>query len=125
MCNRLRRITGILAICSSLLLCLILLITGMAKHRETEYRSRQGYSWVLDTIPAEKNGEIRINAANAEEIIQLPGVGEKIAEQIISEREINGPFFYAEDMESVKGIGPKALMRFREMINLTAEGSGE
>ena len=58
-----------------------------------------------------------------QELTELTGVGETISALIVAEREANGPFYYAEDLESVRGIGPATLSRFREMIDLT-QGEG-
>ena len=37
------------------------------------------------------------------------------------EREENGPFFYPEDLISVKGIGKAKLALFRDNLNMSAE----
>ena len=59
--------------------------------------------------------------AGAEELTELPGVGETISALIVAERDANGPFYYAEDLESVRGIGPATLAGCREMIDLSQE----
>ena len=51
------------------------------------------------------------NEADADELQLLPGVGETIASMILTEKEQNGPFYYAEDLMHVKGIGPKSLQK--------------
>lgn len=57
-------------------------------------------------------GPINVNTANAESLAkELVGVGPKIAEAIVAERE-NGPYKDAEDLiRRVKGIGEKFLER--------------
>jgi len=60
-------------------------------------------------LAANDDGKININTATAEELTQLKGVGEKIAESIVQYREENGLFKNVADLESVKGIGPKIL----------------
>ena len=53
---------------------------------------------------------VNINTASAQELEQnLKGVGPKKAQAIIEYREANGPFFSAEELINVKGIGPKTL----------------
>lgn len=93
----------------------------------TEYKFRSGDSAVLtlQPIPAERDGLIRVNDADVSELTQLPGIGETISSRLILERETNGPFYYAEDLEMVRGIGPVLLGTFRNMIDLSADESGE
>lgn len=60
-------------------------------------------------LAADGEGKININTASADELAQLKGVGEKIAESIVQYREEHGPFKSVADLEQVKGIGPKIL----------------
>ena len=50
---------------------------------------------------------------------------DKTFQRSIDERSENGPFYYAEDLEAVRGIGPKTIKRFREMIDLSLNESEE
>ena len=70
---------------------------------------------------AVKTGDIPVNTADAETLQQLPGVGAATAEDILAEREMNGPFFYPEDLMQVDGIGEKKLDGMRDMLDLTEE----
>ena len=65
------------------------------------------------------DGIIDINDAEAEELLDLPGIGETIAGNIIAERRLNGPFYYPEDLLSVKGIGKIKLNQIRDYISFT------
>ena len=56
---------------------------------------------------AEDSALININKATNEELCKLKGVGPKIAGRIIKYREEKGPFEKPEDIQNVKGIGPK------------------
>ena len=49
-------------------------------------------------------GPLDINKATREELIALPGIGEKIAENIILLRSASGPFKNIEDLKKVKGV---------------------
>lgn len=62
---------------------------------------------------------INVNTAASSELERLPGVGPVLATRIIEEREANGPFTSADDLERVSGIGPKkiAAMRDRVVVN--------
>jgi len=59
---------------------------------------------------------ININTASNEELIQLPGVGKKIAARIIEFRQIHGKFKTADDLIKVKGIGKKKLIKIKNLI---------
>lgn len=48
--------------------------------------------------------------------IQVPGVGPKMAEAILAEREL-GPFSNWEDLQRVKGIGPKMAENIVAMVD--------
>lgn len=61
---------------------------------------------------------ININTATIGELIQIKGIGPKTAERIVEYRDVNGPFFYIEDIQKVKGIGPKTFKAIRDWITL-------
>lgn len=61
--------------------------------------------------PAAPTGTINLNAADADELCQLTGVGPALARRIIEEREQNGRFAYAEDLLCVRGIGDKTYQK--------------
>ena len=124
MSDRLRRIAGSVLIAAAAAVCLIPAATGA--HRE-EYRFCSGNDsqQTIAPVMTEQNGGIRVNDADEEELTALHGIGETIAGLIMSERLENGSFHYAEDLESVKGIGPRTLQKIRGMIDLSTDESGE
>lgn len=64
------------------------------------------------------NGKLNINAATAEDLTLLPGIGDTLADRIISYRENNGPFTAVEDLLNVKGIGSASFSKFAEYITV-------
>lgn len=56
-------------------------------------------------------GQISVNCANKEALVELPGIGEVSAARIIAHREERGPYQKAEDLLAVRGIGPVTLNR--------------
>ncbi|HES58065.1 MAG TPA: helix-hairpin-helix domain-containing protein, partial [Firmicutes bacterium] len=50
-----------------------------------------------------------INAASAEELEQLPGIGPVLAGRIAEYREAHGPFRSLDELRKVSGIGEKKL----------------
>jgi competence protein ComEA len=59
---------------------------------------------------------IDVNRANAAELQKLPGVGAKIAQRIIDERTLRGPFKTVDELRRVPGIGPKTLEKLRPHV---------
>ncbi|MEM9702301.1 MAG: helix-hairpin-helix domain-containing protein [Planctomycetota bacterium] len=54
-----------------------------------------------------------VNEANRSEWQLMRGVGPKLAERIVEDRTIRGPFVAAPDLLAVKGVGPKLYERLR------------
>ncbi len=62
-------------------------------------------------------GRVNVNQATAEELQALPGIGPKMAQRIVEERE-KRPFKSADDLRRVPGIGPKRLEQLRPYITV-------
>lgn len=58
---------------------------------------------------------IDINRANAEELQRLPGIGPKLSQRIIDERQ-KAPFKSVDELRRVSGIGAKTLEKLRPYI---------
>jgi len=59
---------------------------------------------------------IDINAADVVTLQLLPGVGQCLAQRIVTHRESHGPFRKAEDLLQVTGIGAKRYARLQGLI---------
>lgn len=53
---------------------------------------------------------VNLNTANLEELVTLPGVGPKLAQQIIAARQ-SKPFTSLEDLDQVSGVGASLLQK--------------
>lgn len=61
---------------------------------------------------------VDLNAADAAALDQLPGIGPKIAERIITWRAEHGRFSSVEELGEVSGIGDKLLSRLRPLVTV-------
>ena len=82
------------------------------------YLSRPSTAAVSATQNAATGPKVNINRASVTELQQLSGVGQKKAEAIIQYREQNGSFKTVNDLQNVKGIGPKLLEKNRARLAL-------
>ncbi|MEN8194686.1 MAG: helix-hairpin-helix domain-containing protein, partial [Bacteroidota bacterium] len=60
--------------------------------------------------------KININNSTIEELILLPGIGQKTAENIIAYRTNNNGFRKISDLKNVPGIGDKKLNKIKNYI---------
>jgi competence protein ComEA len=75
-----------------------------------------------NVFPKVKAVKVDLNAARAEELSRLPGIGVKKAEAIVAYRKENGPFHSEAELLKVKGIGEKLLDKIKPMITVEAKG---
>lgn len=61
-------------------------------------------------------GPLDLNRASAEDIEKLPGIGPAVAKRIVAYRDSAGRFSKLEDLDAVKGIGPKLLDKLRPLL---------
>ena len=59
---------------------------------------------------------ININTAGQADLELLPGIGPALAKRFMDYRSTKGPFKRVEELDAVKGIGPKILERVRGMV---------
>ena len=72
----------------------------------------------LAPTPSQAAGKININTANVVQLDSLPGIGPVYAQRIIDYRTANGPFTSIDQVQNVKGIGPKTLEKFRDLVTI-------
>ncbi len=61
--------------------------------------------------------QIDINTATWVEWMQLDGIGETTARNIVVDREANGPFISVNNVQRIRGIGPKTLEKMRPHLS--------
>ena len=74
-----------------------------------------------DNAPADAGADadatlIDINAASAQELETLPGIGPVLAGRIIEHREQNGSFQRTDQLTAVRGIGAATYERIRPLV---------
>ena len=86
------------------------------------------YLWFAWDKPAAlpwKRGErfasfrVDVNNATWVDWIQLPGIGQTMAERILADLDRNGPFLSIDDVTRVRGIGPKTLDQIRPWLTIS------
>ncbi len=89
--------------------------------RKPTPRARRGRS--RKPRPEEPDRTLNINRASAEELDSLPGVGPVLAQRIVDARQMapGGTFSSLEELETIRGIKGKTLLRLRPHLKL--EGS--
>lgn len=71
-----------------------------------------------DSLKIPVGGIVNLNTAEESELVELPGIGEATAENIISYRIKNNGFRKAEDLMKVKGIGKKKFEKLKNHIKV-------
>ncbi len=59
---------------------------------------------------------IQVNTASAAELELLPRIGPVMAQRIIEDRAANGPYRDADDLQRVRGIGPKTAEKHKPLV---------
>lgn len=73
---------------------------------------------VISVGQKSKEKKISINSASKEELMSLRGVGEVMADRIITYRNENGGFSKLDELKNVKGIGDKVFLNIKDFIIL-------
>ena len=66
-------------------------------------------------------GKVNINKATESQIAMLPGLGPKLATEVVNYRTNNGNFKTAEDIKKVSGVGDKKFEKIKDFIILEGE----
>ena len=64
----------------------------------------------------EIEGKVNINTATADQIAVLPGIGPKLAAEVVKYRVNNGNFKVIDDLKKVSGVGDKKLEKIKGFI---------
>jgi comEA protein len=73
-------------------------------------------AYVKKDISSLAEKSININTAGINELVKLPGIGEKTAEKIIQLRKERGKFRRVDELMDVKGIGEVKFSKIKDYI---------
>ena len=73
-------------------------------------------------VAAPAAGPVDVNAATAEQLDALPGIGPVLAGRIVERRAQVGRFAQPDELLSVRGIGPRLLERIRPFVRCGVAG---
>ena len=62
---------------------------------------------------------VDVNTADWPELTSLPRIGETLARRIVASRESDGPFSSVDDLQRVKGIGPRTVEHLQPYFEST------
>lgn len=134
--NKFFRLKEILSLMLGLLACLWLASAGQVqaqqfddsylkwKNQQLDHDRRllqQTGSMTMSSGPAAQisTEKVSLNRGTADQLQQvLSGVGEKKAQAIVEYRNKNGKFNSIEDLQKVKGIGPKLFEKNKSRLTL-------
>jgi len=73
---------------------------------------------VVKVLEAENDYRLDINIATKAQLMELPGIGETIADRILTYRTQYGQFRATEDLMNIEGIGDKKLQQIEAYIKV-------
>jgi len=66
--------------------------------------------------PLQPGQRLDPNTASAQELARIPGLGMRLAKEIVADREIRGLFGSLEALDRVEGIGPVTIRRLESFL---------
>ena len=88
--------------------------TGLSSNQN----DNDNQSAVAPGAPRGGDGRININTASKNELMDLPGIGPSLADNIVQHRNSNGAFNTIEDIMNVSGIAQGRFDRIKDKITV-------
>jgi len=101
---------------SAIALLAFLAIAGMAASWVISGGLSGGLVDIDEASPLNASFQTDINTADWTELMQLPEIGETMARRIVESRQQQGPFKSREDLQRVRGIGPRTMEKIRPYL---------
>ncbi len=82
-------------------------------YAKSNYKSKSNYS---NSEKVERNLNIEINSATAEQLIELNGIAEKLASNILKYKKMLGGFYSVNQIKEVYGVRPETFERIKKHL---------
>ena len=74
-------------------------------------------------LEIQKKSLMNVNTATWSELLQIPGITETVAWNIVKHRELNGDYSSVDQLSNIKGIGKKSLEKIKSYVALNSAKS--
>jgi len=74
-------------------------------------------------LEIQNNSLMNVNTATWSELLQIPGITETVAWNIVKHRELNGDYSSVDQLSNIKGIGKKSLEKIKSYVALNSAKS--
>jgi competence protein ComEA len=72
-------------------------------------------------VAQDKPGVVNLNTATLDELVSLPGIGEKRAQDILDARKARGGFKSVDELLELRGIGAANLEKLRPYLSVSGK----
>jgi competence ComEA-like helix-hairpin-helix protein len=103
---------------ASLFLVIGIFVGRSTKNEMVTLSENENSVLFTNTTATEPKADYRldINTATKRQLMELPGIGEILADRIIAFRTENGSFVTIDDLLDIEGIGEKKLEEMKDLI---------
>ena len=75
-------------------------------------------SEMAESVSSEEKQQVDLNAATAEQLEVIPGIGPALSKRIVEYRQAKGPFVSPQELTAVSGIGPALYDRISSWLTV-------